>query len=353
MLNDKIEELSNGDGDLTRTINIETGDEFEVLGNSINQLVKFIRAIMVDIKEDSDSLRNASEQMAENINDVKSGTNEISDVMTSVSSTIEQTSASLNQLDDWMRDITDSFRQISEKLQNGEDYSGEIKHEAFATGERAQNNKDHVSVEFAKIQSQMEEKIEGSRAVTQINTLTENIIKIASQTNLLALNASIEAARAGDAGKGFAVVAGEIGNLAENSQEAAAGIREVSERVIASVNALAEEAQNMITFLETTTMKGYEELVEISDEYRNSADRFSELMSTISDQFGVIRDRIEQMKESTDALNTAVEDTSESLSKTAQKTSMMSEEMERLADHATVSNDIAATLGVEVGKFTL
>ncbi|MCR5655719.1 MAG: hypothetical protein K6G07_08820 [Lachnospiraceae bacterium] len=352
-LNDKIEELSKGDGDLTRTIEIATGDEFEVLAGSVNTLVSFIRNMMVDIRDDSDSLKDASGHMADEISEVKTVTVSVSDVMTDMSATMQETAASLNQLDVLMGDITDSFRQISDELSGGENFANSIKDGAVQTGTKAQSEKDRVGEEFIRMQTSMEEKIESSKAVSQINSLTENIIEIASQTNLLALNASIEAARAGEAGRGFAVVASEIGNLADNSQDAATRIQQVSEEVIAAVNALADEARSLIEFLETTTIRGYEDLVSISDEYRGSADHFSEMMSTISDNFEEIRDRIERMKESTDALNSAVEETAENITKTAEQTAEMTGEMERLADNAEVSSNIAANLGNEVGRFTL
>ena len=68
-----------------------------------------------------------------------------------------------------------------------------------------------------------------SKAVKNIDVLTESILQITEQTNLLSLNASIEAARAGAAGKGFAVVADEIRKLAENSRHAANKIQNVTD----------------------------------------------------------------------------------------------------------------------------
>lgn len=79
----------------------------------------------------------------------------------------------------------------------------------------------------------MQQAIENSRSVEEVNALTDEILNISSQTNLLALNASIEAARAGEAGKGFAVVADEIRVLADSSRETAGNIQQINAKVVA------------------------------------------------------------------------------------------------------------------------
>ena len=89
----------------------------------------------------------------------------------------------------------------------------------------------------------MEQSIENSKEAAQIQSLTENILQIASQTNLLSLNASIEAARAGEAGKGFSVVAAQISELAESSRTIAKNIQEISTLVTESVTGLSSDSK--------------------------------------------------------------------------------------------------------------
>ena len=114
--------------------------------------------------------------------------------------------------------------------------------------------------ETEKMAESMRSRIEKSKAVEEISSLTELILSIA-KTNLLALNASIEAARAGEAGHGFAVVAGEIGELAANSTQTAGRIQTVSNEVINAVDELAEESGRMLELMDTTAMEGYRRLL--------------------------------------------------------------------------------------------
>lgn len=95
----------------------------------------------------------------------------------------------------------------------------------------------------------MEQSIENSKEAAQIQSLTENILQIASQTNLLSLNASIEAARAGEAGKGFSVVAAQIGELAESSRTIAKNIQEISTLVTESVTGLSSDSKKLLEFV--------------------------------------------------------------------------------------------------------
>ncbi len=352
-LNDKVASLSNGDGDLTRLIEENSGDEFEVIAGNINALITFIREIMQTIRSDSNRLEDTSSGIADSVGIAREDAEAISLTMTDMSAAMEETSASLNQVNEGMSDITDSFNGIVEKVGEGSAFSGTMKKNADDSGKRAQDEKEAAGRKLEEMQSSVAQKIESSKAVSQINTLTEDIISIASQTNLLALNASIEAARAGDAGRGFAVVATEIGTLADNSQKAAAQIQKVSAEVIGAVNSLAAEAQDLISFVEDTTMASYSDLVEISEEYRGSAEQMDSLMQNIAQVSESIKSRIGYMKESTASINVAVEESAKGITRTAGQTAEMNDLMREVSGNAKVGLDVSEALGREVGKFKL
>jgi hypothetical protein len=124
-----------------------------------------------------------------------------------------------------------------------------------------------------EIKSRMEKALEDSKAVEEINMLAEAILQIASQTNLLALNAAIEAARAGENGRGFAVVADEIRKLAGDSKTTVEQIQSVTEGVVGSVHDLAQNSNDLLTFVLNDVDQDYQTMLSTTNQYSIDAGR--------------------------------------------------------------------------------
>ncbi len=353
MLNDKIEELTQGDGDLTRQIELNSGDEFEVIGGNINKLIEFIRTMLLSINTESNRLNRTSSDIADNVRGAKSDARSISDTMTDMSQMMQQTSDSLNEINDLMTDITASFDGIIQEIEGGRDFAREIRGSATGIGDNASHEREDAEAKVTAIAESVSDKIERSKAVSRIENLTGDIIAIADQTNLLSLNASIEAARAGEAGRGFAVVAAEIGQLAGNSQVAASEIKSVSAEVISAVNELAAEAENLLTFVKETALGGFSDLVKTSDEYLNSAGRIAEMMERFAQLSEQIRINIDRIRKSTDSVSAAVVDAADGVSKAAERSVEMTDNISMIDEQAMESTEISNELKAEVGKFRL
>ncbi len=353
ILNEKVEGLSDGDGDLTRLIEITSGDEYEVIGENVNKLVGYIREIMLNISKSSLLLQDSSKSIAENMDEAEESASAMSSTMEDMSATMQETSASLIRIDDLMNEITDAFGGVMQKIGDGRDYSGNIREHAIGVGSRAQSDKDDASEKVEVMADAVREKIEKSKAVEQIDVLTEKILSITGQTNLLALNASIEAARAGEAGRGFAVVADEIGHLAQDSAAAAAEIQNVSAEVIRAVNELAEEAQAMIEFINGPAIHGYEELVDTSSDYRETAEKFDEIMTEFSELTAGIRANIESIRTATNEVSGAMEASAQNITQVTEQTMHMANNMRSIDSDANSSREVSDALSGEVGKFKL
>ncbi len=352
-VNDKVYELVHNEGDLTQKLEITSGDETELIANNINELLAYIRGIMLEIASGSDRLTSASKNMVTSLQAADSNIVDVSATMEEMSAGMEESAASLNQISQSIEEAFHSVEEIAGSAKDGSNYSGEMEQRAEkAKGDAIAAEKQALD-KTALISEALRTKIEQSKAVEQISELTANIISITDQTNLLALNASIEAARAGEAGKGFAVVADEIGKLANDSGRAAEEIRRVSADVIASVNDLAKEAEEMITFTETTASEGYRGLVAMSDIYSQDASQMNEIMVQFSETSHILSDTVDGIRESVGAISIAVEESAKGITEVTEASVELSNSVGSIQEEASGNNDVADELSNEVNKFKL
>lgn len=349
----KIYDLVHNEGDLTQKLDISSGDELELISENINSLLEYIRGIMLNISSNSTHLGTSTGAIAESLVSAKDNISDISATMEEMSAAMEETSASLYQVDESVVHIMNSIGSIASKASSERKSAAEIMEKVQAIYELAETDRTDASRQAAKMSENMNERIERSKAVEQIDTLTNEIINITDQTSLLALNASIEAARAGEAGKGFAVVASEIGSLADNSARAAEGIQRVSQEVIHAVNELANESEQMIRFMNETAMAGYERLLDNSLNYKNDVGHLSETMNDFADESMHLNTNIDSIKEAVDAVNIAVEESAKGIVGVTEMASNMTRSMESIKGEAEGNRDISGQLEAEVGKFKL
>lgn len=353
VVNGKLYDLVHNEGDLTQRLDIKTGDETELMATNINDLLGFMSGIMKNIRHNSHILRDTSSNISGNLNQAQLNATEVSATMEEISAAMEETSASLNEINEDIGNIYRAITDISDKAQNGRDFTERFRNAAEQTEQKAQTDRQEAELKVLSLGESVREHIEKSKDVEQINILTENILSITEQTNLLSLNASIEAARAGEAGKGFAVVANEIGNLAQNSAQAAAEIQKVSASVIQTVEELANQAEMMIEFMHTTAMTGYEELVEASTENQNNAEQLVAMMQEFAAISEEVQQRIDNIKDATSAVNMAVEESAQGVTNVANKSSEMVTSMNEIGNEAGSSSEVSVTLSNEVHKFKL
>ncbi len=352
-LNDKVEELSRGDGDLTKQIDIHSGDEFETIGGNVNSLVGYIRDIMQEIAEDSRKLNETSQRIEGHLDTAKQDTSEVSVALKKLAEVMKDTSEALSDINDLVGEITGAFESIAGGIDDGSRFARDIYADAEATGRRAGDERSEARARIEQMGAAVTEKIERSGAVSQIDVLTENILKITRQTSMLALNASIEAARAGEAGRGFAVVATEIGNLAADSAGAANEIQRVSNEVVSAVRDLAEEAENMLGFINANVTESYSKLVDTSMQYRDSAERMDSMMKEFKTSADIICRNIEHIRKHTDDVSIEVADAAARISDAAKKAGGVAESIGRIDGEAGIASGISRGLASEVGKFKL
>ena len=186
---------------MTQKLDIHTGDEMELIAGNVNKLLEYIREIMLHIADNSSSLNVSSQKVVKSLNDAEGSITDVSATMEEMSAAMEETSASLNQVNESINKGYEAVNQISDDAETGSTSSDVIMSKAQEIQTKAVTEQKNAREQVQEMAAVVNDKIEKSRAVEEISTLTDNIINITEQTNLLALNASIEAARAGEAGK--------------------------------------------------------------------------------------------------------------------------------------------------------
>lgn len=352
-VNQKIYDLVHSEGDLTKKLEIKSGDELELIAGNVNALLEHIREIMLNIADNALKLSDSSKSVVHNLSGAEVNITDVSATMEEMSAAMEETSASLYQVNESIVEVYATVNSIYENAEAGSDASGEIMENAAEIYEKAVEEQKEAKALAHEMAETVNEKIERSKAVEEISTLTTNIINITQQTNLLALNASIEAARAGEAGRGFAVVADEIGKLASNSAETAEQIRKVSAEVIAAVNELAQNAEKMLTFMDETAMKGYEKLLETSETYRSDVGDMSSIMQRFAEESGLVKNSVDRIKESIAAVNIAVEESAKGVANVTQTSVELTTSVAGIGNEANSNMEISDLLNAEVGKFKL
>ena len=217
-------------------------DELGTIAENSQLLRDELSTIVTDIKNQAHSVNESSA-------DVSSTANDISQTADCVAEAVQEIATGATQQADEIQESTESTMVISDNIQMVSSNANELKD----TADQMHINSQRSADQMRRLRSSSEDMITAldvisdkinatSDAVEVISSKVEAINNIASQTNLLALNASIEAARAGEAGRGFAVVAEEIGQLADNSAETAAEIRQEMAILLSSSHSAVEHA---------------------------------------------------------------------------------------------------------------
>ena len=208
------------------------------------------------------------------INAMNNETQDMSAVTEEMSAGMEETAASTASMQQVSGHLSEEIQHTVQEMKKSEAYTREIAVRATDLKAKMEQSQEASNRVYGSTKTSVEDAIEAAKVVQEIETLTQAITDVAEQTNLLALNASIEAARAGEQGRGFAVVAGEVGKLAEQSQETAERIKNLTGQVMGAMEALSKGAFDLLHFIDEDIRKDYEQMDETAVQYKEDAEFF-------------------------------------------------------------------------------
>jgi len=351
-LNDKVRDLTNGDGDLTRKVEIKSGDELEVIANSINEFIEQVRDLVKGVSISTNSVLATGEELNKI---VVSNT----DVMLDMSSQIQEVSASMQEssatsqiLSATLSSRADDVKDFAESVNKLKDIAEEVSSNVLAFSNQASDRREFAVESVQKLQEQMDEISEGVKKIELIREIAKEVAAIAKQTNMLSLNAQIEAARAGEAGKGFAVVATQVGKLSIEINKAVVKVNQTSEQILNATETLTEVSDGLLAFITGDVVTDYESFAKVSRECGDATDSIREKLSDIACKGDEVANGIREIDEQVQGISAMVNATSESTVRLATATNQISRSMEDLSDVSKQNTSKSEDLSEQVRKYT-
>lgn len=316
---------------------------------------QLLKDVLAEVEMNAGNLARSLNKLDETLFKMSDDANGMSGIMQEFTASLQEMTSNITEIADAMSSMDDSFRGMKEEAKDGSDYAQNSNNEAYDIMMKTEQARKEIEDKANQVEAALKEKIEQSKQAERIMDLTADIMEIADQTNLLSLNASIEAARAGEAGRGFAVVADEIKKLAENSGTTASQIKEISNTVLNAVTGLAEEANNVVSFMKDKTLGSYDRLVELGRKYQGDSkimfdkmQDFAYLSDNLSEQVDGITVSVEAIKTAALQSSNAVTDISEKMMRLTETVNSVRDEQQGNVDVAeNVTNSIARCVNMQ------
>ncbi len=312
---DAIHEISQGDGDLTQRLSIDSKDETGQLADRFNVFVQKIHDLIVEVAAATHEVAGASTEIAASSEEMATGMQQQSQQATQVSAAIEEMSAS----------VAEVARKAGEAAKSAEDAGAQ----AQAGGGVVDQSVDGMKAIADVVNESAAAINELGKRGEQIGQIIGVINDIADQTNLLALNAAIEAARAGEHGRGFAVVADEVRKLADRTTKATEEIGE-SISAIQSETELAVERMGAGTERVSAGVELAEKAGESLDQIVGSASNVASMIRSIAAASEQQSSAAEEISSSIQSINAVSQEATEGANQAATASAQLSNKAEQL-----------------------
>ncbi len=334
----RLKDIAEGEGDLTKRIDITSKDETGQLAKWFNIFVEKIQEIIKSINTEAGTLSNStvelnhvSENMKQVIHDMAAknqntarSADEVTNNVTAVSSAVEESNSNLSTVSSAAEEMNATINEIAKNTENAKIATQGV---------------------IEKVGTSVQKVTDFGKRAADIVKIIDTINDISDQTNLLALNATIEAASAGDAGKGFAVVAAEVKELAKQSVDAAKDISKMINNIISSVGATV----NDITDINGSMSEINNVVTTIASAIEEQSITTAEIVSNITQTSSGLNEVACNISNANMAVASVAEDTNVCLSSSKE----VENGSEVVNDSVSQLTEMAERLNQLVGKFTV
>ncbi len=350
-LADIIKGIDERQGDLTKRVKTGGANEIATLGNGINIFMDKLQDIFKILTANTKTMDEVGQEVQSSIHASNESVSDMSALTEELTATMEQMSDNASLINQNTVSVKKEVDTIAAKTADINDYSVKMREHAEKLVQSAHANMGSTEIKVKEILDVLKQAISDSDSVNQVDSLSGDILDIASQTNLLALNASIEAARAGEAGKGFAVVATEISQLAEASSKTANRIQEINKIVTTAVHNLAEHSDGLVQYMNESILPEFDGFVQSGEEYKKNAIFIQETMDEFMQKTDGLKVTMEEIASSIDAIAGSISEGVTGVSNTANSTQSLMEDMYKIGQRMDDNQQIASELKKEAEVF--
>lgn len=350
-INGIIVNIDNKKGDLTQRVTPINNAEVDAVGKGINVFMTKLQAIFKAVVTNSARMERVVDDVRQSVQTSNSSVSDLSALTEELSATMQDISENASVINTNTDNVAKEVELIAEKTDELTGYTKDMKAHAQSMESVARTNMESTDRKVLEILEVLQKAIEDSNSVKQVNSLTNDILNIASQTNLLALNASIEAARAGEAGRGFAVVASEISQLAAASQEAANNIQRINAVVTNSVTNLSDNANGLVSYINDSILPEFERFVESGVEYNDKASFIEGTMTDFKEKTDSLKQSMLEISSSINTISHAINEGVNGVVSAADSTQLIVEDMDNISHKMDENYEIADSLKKETSIF--
>ena len=340
-ITDIISDIEKRQGDLTKRVKIASVVEIGSLGHGINAFMEKLQHIFAVLSSDSEKMDSVVNEVMESVQTSNDSASDLSALTEELSATMEEVSSNASLINNNADNVKNEVSIIADKSAELSRFSQEMMQHADHMQSSAKDNMQTTSAKITEILEILNQAIEESKSVDQVNSLTNDILNISSQTNLLSLNASIEAARAG-----------EISQLAESSRQTANRIQEINTVVTNAVHNLAEHAQGLVSYMNESIVPELESFVDSGTQYRENASYIETTMKQFEQQTDELKRGAVEIAESINSITNAIEEGVKGVNGVAESTQMLVTDMEKISKRMEENQQISSELQNETSIFT-